>query len=254
MRFLRNFFIAFCLTVIFAAVVTIVLTLRKGAVPGEEAAVIDAGVLVPDIHVGWKEDFSDPGSSGIPSGWQVKGKPGTPRSVFYVKKDPDREGSVLFAESSSSSGTLVTQAKEVDLVKTPILTWRWKVNSLPVNADGRFPESDDQAIGIYVGTGTLLSNKSVSYRWDTDTPILTEGKAVYGMGAVKVKWFTLRNIEDTRKNEWFTETRDVLADFQNAWGIRPKKVYVSVSTNSQYTDSTSSAELDWIAFTSRPEK
>jgi len=136
------------------------------------------------------------------------------------------------------------------LQETPFLKWQWRVKTLPKGADGRNKKMDDQAIGIYVGTGSLLNNKSVSYRWDTDTPKGAEGNCVYGRGVIKVKWFTLRNAEDAKEGRWFTETRNVAEDFKKAWGFYPKKFYLSVSCNSQYTGTRAIADLDWIKFIS----
>lgn len=213
--------------------------------------------LKSEHEVGWREDFSDIVVSGkniIPRNWKIKGKPGTPVSVFTVKEGSDKESNVLFLASDKSSGSLVTLVKDIDLEETPIMRWRWKADILPENADGRQASKDDQAIGIYIGDGSLLNSKSVSYRWDTITPKLTEGDAVYGMGAVKVKWITLRNSEDAGKGEWVTENRDVLSDFEKAWRFVPKKLYVSVTTNSQYTSTRAAAQLDWIEFTSDNKK
>jgi hypothetical protein len=155
-------------------------------------------------------------------------------------------------KAERASASLVTRVDDVDLDKTPILKWRWRARVLPEEADGRLKNKDDQAIGIYVGTGSALNNKSVSYRWDTKTPKGAEGDCVYGLGAVKVKWYTLRNGQDAKDGGWFTEERDVAADFEKAWGFCPDKIYLSVSCNSQYTDSSASADLDWIEFASLP--
>jgi hypothetical protein len=152
-----------------------------------------------------------------------------------------------------ASGSLVTKIAEVDIRKAPLLRWRWKAAKLPPEADGRMKNKDDQAIGIYVGTGSTLDNKSVSYRWDTDTPRGSEGNCVYGMGTIKVKWFTLRNKEDISDDGWFIEERNVAEDFNEAWGYYPEKLYLSVSCNSQYTGSEAEAELDWIELLIVPE-
>lgn len=198
----------------------------------------------------WKEDFE--ASSGkvrqIPEGWQLKGKPGTPPATFYAEKD-DKEGiSYLHVEADRASASIVCPAEGVDLRKTPFLRWRWRVTILPEGADGRLRAKDDQAIGIYVGTGSMLNNKSISYRWDTETPKGSKGNAVYGGGTVKVKWYTLRNKEDMKGGQWYAEERDCAEDFKKAWGFCPEKVYLSVSCNSQYTGTKAAADLDWIEF------
>jgi hypothetical protein len=220
----------------------------------ESAKKESAGI---DYEVGWREDFSRTvvvKGNVLPRSWQIKGKPGTKVSNFSVEKGGENETGILTVTSNNSSGTLVTLADGLDVRTTPFLTWRWRADKLPKNADGREPSKDDQAIGIYVGGGSIFSNKSISYRWDTETPVGTEGNSVYGMGTVKVKWITLRNIEDTKKGTWFTEKRDFLGDYKKAWGKIPGKIYVSVSTNSQYTSSTALARLDWIEFISENKK
>ncbi|MFA6636316.1 MAG: DUF3047 domain-containing protein [Candidatus Omnitrophota bacterium] len=213
--------------------------------------------MAPEISVGWREDFMDTvgtGSNIVPKNWKVRGKPGTPVSTFIVKEHGEKGNRILSAISDNSTGSLITIANDVNLKETPVMRWRWRALSLPDGGDGRDPEKDDQAIGIYVGDGSLFNNKSVSYRWDTKTPVSSEGYSTYGMGTVKVKWFTLRNFEDAEKSEWFTESVDVLSDIKKAWGRVPEKVYVSITTNSQYTGTRASAEVDWIEFISKPEK
>ena len=153
-------------------------------------------------------------------------------------------------EANRASSSLITGVDGVDLKKTPILRWRWRATVLPEGADGRVRLKDDQAIGIYVGSGSPLNNKSVSYRWDTETPKGTEGNCAYGLGGIKVKWHTLRNREDAVAGVWFTEERNIAEDFKNAWDFYPDKIYLSISCNSQYTKSLASADLGWIEFIS----
>jgi hypothetical protein len=199
----------------------------------------------------WKEDFSDTTltkGSLVPDGWTVRGKPGTKPAVFSVINDDTGASPYLHIEADNASATLITKAEGIDLNTTSLLKWRWRIVELPQGADGRISAKDDQAIGIYVGTGGFGSNKSISYRWDTLTPKGSEGNASYGAGTVKVKWYTLRNSDDAKKGEWISEERDIAKDFKDAWGFCPKKVYVSVSCNSQYTGTRAAADLNWIEF------
>ncbi len=202
--------------------------------------------------VTWSEDFSavfEAGESQLPENWTLKKKPGTPPAVFSVENEGNgKDESYLHMEADKASGSLVTYVDDVELAEAPSLKWRWRAETLPEGADGRNRKKDDQAIGIYVGSGSVLNNKSVSYRWDTDTPKGTEGRCVYGGGTVNVKWFTLRNKEDAGGGQWFTEERNVAEDYKEAWGYYPKKIYLSVSCNSQYTGTMAAADLAWIEF------
>lgn len=209
---------------------------------------IDKEAITTEGTIGWKENFIEYSKSHpLDKKWVIKGIPGTPMSEFTVKKNS--KDTFLQAKSNNSTGNLITQIKDIDLKKTPYLEWKWRVQELPADADGRYKNKDDQAMGIYIGTGSLLSKKVISYRWDTDTPKGTEGKSVYGAGTVKVKWITLEN-KQSERDKWITEKRNCAEDFKKAWGFVPDKIYISVSSNSQYTGSSALAELDWIRFLS----
>ncbi|MGB3112898.1 MAG: DUF3047 domain-containing protein, partial [Candidatus Omnitrophota bacterium] len=121
----------------------------------------------------WKEDFSKAsrqGGSLLPEGWQLSKKPGTRPAIFSIVKDRSGDHSYLHMEAVKGSATLLSRLNGVDLNKTPILRWKWRAPVLPDGANGKIGAKDDQAIGIYVGTGTMLNKKSISYRWDTETP------------------------------------------------------------------------------------
>jgi hypothetical protein len=203
---------------------------------------------VEKVSVGWEENFKGYDTSeGLTENWVIKGTPGTPLARFIVKSDS--ETTFLQASSKNSSGNLITRINHIDLEKTPYLEWEWRAKKLPNGADGRYARGDDQAMGIYVGTGSLLSKKVISYHWDTDTPRGFEGTSKYAGGTVKVKWITLRN-KTAEKNKWIVEKRNCAEDFKEAWGFVPEQIYLSVSCNSQYTATESTADLNWIKFVS----
>jgi len=209
-----------------------------------------------NIERGWKEGFTPAfgiATSALPENWTFESKLGTTPAVFSIETDAGKGFSYLHMEADRASGSLLTLVENVDMQKTPILRWRWRVIVLPEGADGRIREKDDQAIGIYVGTGSLLKNRSVSYRWDTETPKGAQGTCAYGLGTIEIKWYTIRNKEDAKSGQWHTEERNIAEDFYTAWGFYPDEVYVSVSCNSQYTLSRSVADLDGIEFISHTQ-
>ncbi|MGD9762327.1 MAG: DUF3047 domain-containing protein [Candidatus Binatia bacterium] len=188
----------------------------------------------------------------MPEGWELRTKPGTKATKFTVDPDAADGTGALVIESENASGTFATQLKSVNLARTPILRWRWRVLDFPRDGDGRVPERDDQAIAIYVSSGGRLNQRSVAYRWETKTPVGEEGDASYVGGIVKVHWIVLRN-EDDGSGVFYLEKRNVAEDFQRAFGFVPDKPIIAVSANTQYTNSYSLAELDWIEITSAPE-
>ena len=212
---------------IFFAIIVITLAAIAAVFFYHAKPAVKEAVTVPDEKpvIGWRKDFTvSSGAGAIPEGWKLQGKPWTKQAVFSVRTDARDRSSFLRMEADRASASIITVTDGLDIRKTPMLRWRWRVTVLPEGADGRFENKDDQAIGIYVGTGSALDNKSVSYRWDTETPKGAQGDAAYGLGGIKVKWHTLRNKEDAVGGEWFTEERDIAEDFNKAWGFCPDKL------------------------------
>jgi hypothetical protein len=191
-------------------------------------------------HDVWREEFR-----ALPEGWEIRTVPGVDVAKFRADPDGADGAGVLVMEADDASATFATQLKTVDLRHTPLLRWRWRVLEFPRDADGRVAARDDQAIGIYVSYGGLLGQRSIAYRWETDTPVGTEGDATYGAGIVKVHWIAVRNQADGT-GEFRIDERNVAADFQRVFGFVPDDPIIAVTTNSQYTGTRAVAELDWI--------
>jgi hypothetical protein len=214
-----------------------------GAARGRAVLAAAAVALLAVVSRGeapWREEFR-----ATPPGWELRTKTRTKVTQYRVDPSGADGGGVLVMEADDASATFAVQLKDVDLKRTPTLRWRWRALALPTDADGRVSERDDQAIGIYVSHGGLLGQRSIAYRWETKTPVGTEGTATYAAGVVKVHWIALRNEQDGL-GTWFTEARNVAADFQRAFGFVPDDPIIAVTCNSQYTGTRSAAELDWI--------
>ncbi|MFA6714304.1 MAG: DUF3047 domain-containing protein [Victivallaceae bacterium] len=206
----------------------------------------------------WCEHFNpavDGKEGGLPSGWEVKATVwGVKKTAFEIEsgKEEDLVSSkiigMLKVFADEATGALFCEPyKTVDLTKTPVLRWRWRVNAFPKGADGRNRSKDDQAIVIYVGANDWMFKKSIAYRWETDTPVGCEGSSRYAGGTVIVKWFCLRN-QQSGKNKWIIEERNIADDFKKAFGFIPKEFVLSIGANSQNTKSESLAFVDFIEF------
>ncbi len=181
-------------------------------------------------------------------------KPGVTPTLFYVVKDDTLKSNKLVVEANKASGGLVCNpSKIVDLNKTPVLRWRWRVKNLPAGADGRHPDKDDQAVAIYIGFKDWICKKSISYRYETETPAGETGRANYATGLLNVKWYCLRNKNDVTE-KWYTEERNVAEDLKKTYGVVPKEFILSVCANSQYTKSHTIAELDYLEFIPEEKK
>ncbi len=196
---------------------------------------------------GWREEFK-----ALAPDWEVRGKPGVPDATFQAARPDGCATSCLVMKADKASASLLIEIGKVDLRKTPLLRWSWRVTAFPTHADGRDPAKDDQAIGIYVNAGSMINQKSIAYRWETDTPVGATGMVSYAGGMVKVKWFGLRNQKDGAGQTFLTEERNVAEDFQQAFGYLPGKIGIGISCNSQYTASQAAAELAWIELVPQP--
>jgi len=217
---------------------------------------IAVGVKAAEKDKKWREDFDAKNKEGtLPSGWEIHGTIwGTNETCFELENQKDSKKpvasalGVLKVFADKATGALFCEAyKYVDLKKTPIMRWRWHVTKFPKGGDGRKSDSDDQAIAIYIGANDWMVKKSISYRWETETPQGLEGSISYGGGTVKVKWFCLRN-KNTGTDKWVTEERNIAKDFKKAFGFIPKEFVLSIGANSQNTKSKSLAFIDYIEF------
>ena len=182
----------------------------------------------------------------FPQGWASRAnKWGVAKTKFHVETEGAEN--VLVVEADQATGAIVFDVhRYVDLAKTPVMRWRWRVKKLADGADGRNPDKDDQTLVVYVGYGSMI-RKSVAYRWDTETPAGSCGSVSYGGGMVKVAWFCLNN-KATPLGKWVTIERNIAEDLKKAYGEVPKEFAISVGGNSQYTKSRSVGEIDYIEF------
>lgn len=204
----------------------------------------------------WRENFVAENKEGtLPSGWEINAtKWGINKTLFELKHRTEDKKiiasaiGVLKIFANEATGALFCEPyKNVDLRETPVMRWRWRVNKFPKGGDVRKEGKDDQAIAIYIGASDWMVKKSISYRWETETPQGDAGDISYAGGAVKVKWFCLRN-RKSGKDKWIIEERNIAKDFKKAFGFIPKEFALSIGANSQNTKSESLAFIDYIEF------
>lgn len=212
------------------------------------ALVLAAGVAMADDAAAWRQTFST-----TPKDWEIQGKPGVANAVFAGGYE-DGTNRVLRMTSDKASATFKSGKLTIDLNKTPMMRWRWKAVKLPDGADGSKASLDDQAIGLYVSSGGMFSQKSVALRWETETPKEACGRAKYAGGVVSIFWKCVRNKSDVNADGWYIDEANVAEIFKKEFGEIPSKIGLGVSCNSQYTGTKAEALLDWVEFVSAPAK
>jgi hypothetical protein len=192
-------------------------------------------------------------------GWQpLRPAPNAPDTRYTLVKEDGR--TVLKAEAQASMSGLV-HAVRVDLRKTPLLRWRWKIAAPLKGADMREKAGDDYAARVYVmfdypleklpfGTraklklgetlyGQKIPTAALNYIWDNRQPVGTIQPNPY---TDRARMIVVESGAD-KAGRWVTETRDLRADFRAAFGEEaPDVVAVALATD---TDNTGESAVAW---------
>ena len=195
----------------------------------------------------WQTSFAPTKPGELPKGWKSSGTSrGVPVPSFTVVTNA-AGSNILHMEASKASGGLMQEIKKFDLRKAPYMRWKWRALELPTGADGRVESKGDQAIHIYVVSGSMMAQKCVSYTWETETPRAATQSFSLFMGVFEDTWWCIRNKEDGT-NVWHTEERNVGEDLKACYGSVPESVAVMVFCKADKTASRSVAELEWLGF------
>ncbi len=186
-------------------------------------------------------DFSHELKSGLPPGWQLVKRFGSPdiRSL--------RDGTIAAIAMRSSNTSYGLQKRlGVDLGAYPELTWKWRVDALPAGGDFRRGPVDDQAAQLYIA---FSLTRVIGYIWDTSAPAGTIGDVQGTPPLVRARVIVLRSgIADSGR--WLTEKRDLVADYRLAFGEEPPKkaIGIRLHINSQHTGGTAACAFADLAF------
>jgi outer membrane protein OmpA-like peptidoglycan-associated protein len=191
---------------------------------------------------------------GVPEGWKLEKKTGTPS--MKTGKDGDVYYLNLVSPGDSSFG--VRREVRIDIKKYPILCWRWKINKLPQGGDVRKSATDDQALQIYVAfkeSGFLgMNTPVVGYIWDNEAPKGWSGRSPQ-MGGDKLRYIVVRNKTDN-VGQWYTERRNVYKDYKRLFAEINKGEPQGLTTglqfhiNSQHTNSYAESMIGDVYFSS----
>ena len=177
--------------------------------------------------------------------WQIKVNHGRPD--YGVCQD-NSAGPCLHLKSVGASFGLERKV-DVHPAQLPFLTWRWKVTQLPAGADFRRSTTDDQAAQILVA---FEDNRVLTYIWDSTAP---KGTAAWAPSFPLVHIFAVVCESGTADaNRWLSETRNIAADFERAFGrTAPRVKGLRLQINSQHTGTVAESYFGEVAFRSTPE-
>ncbi len=127
----------------------------------------------------------------------------------------DHEAIQARCDSASASGHILERT--VDLTRTPILEWRWRVDSIYTGIDERTRAGDDYPARIYVIARRWPQWRSrvISYVWSSAQPAGSDWPNAF---ADQFRMLAVRSGSEGL-GQWHRERRDVRADFRALHGM-----------------------------------
>lgn len=169
---------------------------------------------------------------------------------------------------AEASMALLARPLEIDLEKTPVLCWRWRIDAPLVSADMTRKSGDDYAARVYVsfklpsgelGFGTRIKlgiarsifgehvpDAAINYIWDNNNPVGTQRPNAY---TDRTQMFVLQTGADNA-GSWVIERRNVLTDYYQAFGEVDglSAVQLAVASDTDNTGETARAGFADIHF------
>lgn len=175
-------------------------------------------------------------SQGELSGWQTKIFSGETRYAAATTNGH----TALHANSSAAASGLFRKIN-IDLRKTPVLHWTWKVDNVLMGVDERTKAGDDYPARVYVvfsGGAAFWRTRAINYVWSNNQPVSSQWPNAFTKNAqmIAVQSGT------ERLGQWVEEQHDVLADYRKLFGAEPRNVEaVAIMTDTDNTGATASA-------------
>ena len=159
------------------------------------------------------EDFRDPDENGFPKGWDAQRSKTTAKETYQIRQ----EDTQAFFEAKDANQRVYTKHISWDPQSHPILTWRWRVRSVPKEGEfiaAVYPSLDVDFMFIPVNT---------KYVWSLTKKV---GTVIEG-GMFGSTEMVIRSGPEPI-GEWVEEKVNVYEDFKRvhnhepapkAWGI-----------------------------------
>jgi hypothetical protein len=199
-----------------------------------------------------------PGAA-LPTGWELVRLRNLRAPQVQLVEDAGT--TVLRVDSSDAAGSVAFRVA-ADPQRTPVLSWRWKVDRVVEGADLRRKEGDDFAARVYVAFdvpassltlaerarmalarllyGAEIPTAAICYVWDNRYPV---GTTAWNAYTSHVRMVVLRS-GPSEAGRWVSEARDVAVDFREAFGEpAPSISGVAVSAD---TDQTHERVTAWF--------
>lgn len=215
-----------CLTMVF---------LTAGTVQAETKAGVVVGTFTQGELAEWKER-----SFKGHTNYQLIGK----AAPLTLRATCQNTASALYRKMS------------VDLTKTPVLRWSWRVDGVHAGLNETTKAGDDYTARVYViyAPNSLFpwKTKAINYVWSNNQPVGTSWPNAFTDHAVMI---ALRSGAPAHPAQWLHETRNVREDFKKLFGIDITNIDgVSVMTDCDNAGFPSAGYYRGIAFSTDKEQ
>jgi len=194
----------------------------------------------------------------FPEGWEPLKLGGSERKTSYslVKED----GVLVARADSTNAASAMFYPIEIDLKKTPIVEWRWKINNILKKGDALRRDGDDYPARFYIFFDYDASRLSwferigyesyyqlygnypplaaLNYLWANKLPV---GTLVPNIYSDRVQMFAVRSGTENL-GQWATQQRNIYKDYVRAFGKEPPKILgIAFMTDTDNTGETATA-------------
>ena len=157
-----------------------------------------------------------------------------------VYEPVDIDGRTVVRATSRGTASGLFRKKRIDLEKTPILEWSWRVEETLGDIDERTREGDDYSARVYVIRSDPVffwRTRAVNYVWASTRTVGETWPNAYTDGARHIAVQS----GDEHAGQWLDERRDVRADFRTLFGKDVR--YVDAVAIMSDTDNTGTAAV-----------
>ena len=193
------------------AVLNTSLTLKN---VGFAAILLAIPALNPVLADGPSGDFAD----RTLNGWKEKSFAGNTDYELV-----DEKGTQVLRGYTKGNASILYKKESIDLTKTPVINWSWKVDKIYQGIDERSRSGDDFPARLYVVVKMGLlpwDTLAINYVWSSTEPV---GESWPNPFTKKAQMISVQS-GDSNVGEWVTQRRHIAEDFQNAFGVDTKKI------------------------------
>ncbi len=194
---------------------------------------ISAPVAAQSIRVDFRDGLSE---------WQEKSFSG--RVNYQIVTEDGHQ--ILHAESGGKASALIHRL-DINPQQYPTIRWRWKIDKILEKGYAGNKAGDDYPARIYIVFDSWLPNyaRSINYIWASHVERETMVASPYYRRSIMLAV----NTGDKEAGRWVIEERNLLADYQRAFGDKiPMIKAVAVMSDGDNTGESATAWYDWIEF------